>query len=166
MAVKQKRVHEIGALGEGGVSRSAQCPVDYPAVSRRQDHANCIACRPGGEGGLALKFDLQPDGSVAGVFACDSFYQGYEGCLHGGVIALLLDAAMMNCLATRGISGVTIRLNIQYRQPVEVDAAAAIRAWMVQESSVLQLRAELRQQGRLCAAAEGVFISQKEGWPP
>ena len=120
-----------------------------------------MAC---GSAGLGLRFDPQPDGSVEGVFDCAPVYQGYQDRLHGGVVATLADAAMTHCLFARGIAAFTAKLEITFRHPVRVGREARVRAWLECETGVLyELRAELRQAGRVCATAHGLFAPASDG---
>ena len=124
----------------------------------RSCHPACIACGRPEHGGLGLRFREASDASVVATFACESRYQGYPNQLHGGIIATLLDAAMMHCLFARGICGVTVNIEVQFRHPVRVDTQADVRAWLCEESpSYYVLRAEIVQDGTTRAVAEGVF---------
>lgn len=130
-------------------------------VFGRSCHPACIACGDSEHGGLDLRFRQEADGTVVAPFACESPYQGYPNQLHGGVIALLLDAAMMHCLFARGICGVTTNLEIQFRHPVLVGMQADVRAWLREESpSYYILCAKITQADTIRAVAEGVFAKK------
>ena len=121
-------------------------------------HSGCIACRSLDRGGLGLRFESLPDGSVSSTFACDPTYQGYPDRLHGGIVATLLDAAMTHCLFAHGVHAVTARLNIRFRHPVEIDARADVQAWVTRNASPLyETQAELCQNGRVCVIADAKF---------
>ncbi|MGD8451140.1 MAG: PaaI family thioesterase [Phycisphaerae bacterium] len=126
---------------------------------RRTCHPACFACRRREEGGLGLNFVEQDDGSVVGHFDCEERYQSYPDRVHGGVVAMLLDAAMTHCLFHHGVAGVTGRLNVAFREPLRIGPQAEIRA-VVQESNprLYRLRAEVHQESRLVAYAEGKFV--------
>jgi len=125
-------------------------------------HPACIACGDPSRGGLGLRFAQQDDGSVEASFPCDERYQGFPDRLHGGVIALLLDAAMIHCLFARGHHAFTTKLSVQFRHPVVVGEPATVRGWYVGESpSLFILRAEVHQSGLVRAVAEGVFARQQ-----
>jgi len=126
-----------------------------------QSHPDCIACRSREEGGLGLRFRACPDGSILAEFRCESDYQGFPGRLHGGIIALLLDSAMTHCLFTRRERGVTARLQVRYLHPVHVQRNATIRAWLVHARRSLHiLKAEILQEGDVCATAEASFLPE------
>ena len=120
-----------------------------------------MVCGERNESGLGLRFEPQADGSVVGHFACPPEYQGYPGRLHGGVVSMLLDAAMTNCLFARGIPAVTGRLNVRFRHPVKLGADAVMRAWVVEQYPPLYLlKAELNQEGNVCALADAKFFQE------
>ena len=59
-------------------------------------------------------------------------FTGYEGCIHGGVIAALLDGAM------------TAELNVRYPFPLATETAATVRAWIERRRGPLHvLKAEV-----------------------
>jgi acyl-coenzyme A thioesterase PaaI-like protein len=109
-----------------------------------------------------LRFQAEPDGSVVGTFACDGKYQGYPDRLHGGVIAMLADAAMTHCLFQRGIRAVTGKLRLRFPRPVEVGSEATVRATITKNAPPLfELTAEIWQAGVVRVTAESLFIEQK-----
>jgi acyl-coenzyme A thioesterase PaaI-like protein len=127
-------------------------------------HAACIACGAGK--GLELDFCRQPDGSVTAIFACADRYQSYADCLHGGVIATLLDSAMTHCLFAQGVAGVTARLAVNFREPVHLNEPAEVSARVTRQNKVIYtLRAELHQSGIIKAWAEGKFVPRTERAP-
>lgn len=128
---------------------------------RARAHSNCVVCSLANERGLHLEFSTSEDGSVQARFDCDTIFEGYGGMLHGGVIAMLLDAAMTNCLFAHGHPGVTAELTVRYRHPVHTGGRATVRAWVERCSPPLHvLRAELTQNRQLKATACGKFLKQ------
>ena len=125
-------------------------------------HPACIVCGERSSSGLGLHFEQEPDGSVVGHFACNANYQGYPDRLHGGVAAMLLDAAMTNCLFAHRIQAVTARLNIRFRHPVKLGVDAVVRAKLTDQIPPLYvLNAELLQNDRTCALADGKFYGDE-----
>lgn len=95
---------------------------------KTQAHEHCIVCGSANDRGLHLQFTLCNDGSVQAEFDCRKAYEGYRNTLHGGIITLLLDGAMTNCLFAHGCSAVTADLHVRFRHPVTTDHPVAVRA--------------------------------------
>ncbi len=124
----------------------------------RRCHPACLVCGNGRPDGLALRFEQQADGSVAAEFDCSAVFQGYPDRLHGGVVAMLLDAAMTHCLFARSIAGLTAKLAIRYHRAVMLGVPAVVRARLADsESPLYYLESEVIQNGAVCAAARGTF---------
>lgn len=93
----------------------------------------------------------------------DESLQGYAHLMHGGIISLLLDAAMTNCLFAHGSAGVTARMEVKFRHPVAVDQPVRVRARVVRSSPpAYQLRAEMLQSRQIKATAAGLFVDRPE----
>jgi len=130
---------------------------------RARFHSNCAICSPSNDRNLGLEFSLSEDGDVLAIFNCDQVFQGYTGCLHGGVISSLLDAAMTNCLFAHGVAAKTARLDIRFRHTVKTRETATIRAWLERSLRPLHvMKAELVQNKQIKATAMGKFIEQPD----
>lgn len=139
--------------------------ISLPAL-REQSHPECFVCGPSNGHGLGLEFRVAHDGVVEASFPCERIFAGYPGMLHGGVICMLLDGAMTNCLFARGLATVTVDMNVRFRHPVMVSRTALVRAWLESdESPVHRLAAELRQDRRVVATAKARFVKKEaESW--
>jgi len=113
-----------------------------------------------------LEFDVNGDGSVTASFLGNAALEGYQGLLHGGMIASLLDGAMTNCLFAHGLVAVTAELKVRYSNPVKTGCEMAVRAWIEEPHPPLYLmRAELKQEHCVKAIASAKFIERhKSGW--
>ncbi len=131
--------------------------------TRARVHARCVACGAR-DGRLApMSFTLGDDGAVEGHVKPGPDYEGYDGMLHGGVIATLLDAGMTNCLFSHGHCGVTADLHLRYRHPVMSAEPCVVRAWIERSSPPLfVLRAELQQDGECRVTAVGKFMPKAD----
>lgn len=126
---------------------------------RRRNHPDCILC--GGKNGLGLnvEFTQTGNGSVSAVVACDVLHQGYTGILHGGIMALLLDGAMTNCLFAAGVTAVTAEMNVRYLRAASVDKPVWLTARIVHLRPPLYiLQAGASQDEELVARASGKFM--------
>jgi uncharacterized protein (TIGR00369 family) len=132
-------------------------PVDPAAV-----HPVCVVC--GGTSARGLRIRYRPAGNdgVRAELDCDDSLQGYEGRLHGGVIAAALDGAMTHCLFALGRTAVTAELNVRYRHPVATGRPATVRSRLARDLAPLYLvQAELVQDGVVKAEATAKFMEDE-----
>lgn len=138
-----------------------QHPPSGHRTLRDRAHPLCFVCAPHNTQGLKMEFFPMDDGSVVGVFADGSSWQGYSGLLHGGVIASLLDGAMTHCLFALGFEAVTAELKVRYRHPVMAAEKMTLRAWQQDGTWRLHvMQAELSQSGQVKAVATAKFVER------
>lgn len=124
-----------------------------------KSHAACVACGGANPVGLRLKFVKQADGSVRAAVFCRKEMSGYDGFLHGGIAALMLDSAMTNCLFSMEIAALTAEFNLKYKAPVLIGRAAEVTARLVSDMAPLYvLSAELSQDGKVKVSGEAKFL--------
>lgn len=142
-------------MSEGGEER-AENRVRWAA------HDGCFVCGAENPAGLGLAFEAREDGSVDATFHCAPWLRSYEGTLHGGVIAAVLDAAMTNALHVNGVTGVTAELTVRYVAPVRLDRSATARAALIESRGhgLHVLAAELVQDGAVVARARARFLAR------
>jgi acyl-coenzyme A thioesterase PaaI-like protein len=139
--------------------------VTAPTEERRrftqhQAHPHCFACGDPQAGGLGLAFRVLPDGGVAADWLCPAEFQGCDGILHGGLIATLVDSAMVQALFARGVVARTAELSVRYRHPVRASHPAHVVARLCAQTGPLYcLKAEVRQEGAVRASAQGKFMA-------
>lgn len=156
---------------EGTVIMSTQVQMEAVAAAtetslrllREQEHSSCFACRPAKWGGLGLEFAVLPDGGLESWWTCPVAYQSYEGIVHGGILATVLDCAMLQVLFARGLVARTGELRLRYYHPVQVLYPLRVRAWMEEGKAPLHLlAAELWQDEQLCVKAQAKFMQTQE----
>jgi uncharacterized protein (TIGR00369 family) len=132
------------------------------ALSARNDHSRCLLCGAQNPRSLNLSFEVLNDGCIGTRFTGSAELQGYDGILHGGIIASLLDAAMTHCLFHRGLRAFTADLHVRYVHSVPCDAEVDLKAWVVVPGPPIhRLRAELMLDGRIMAWAEAKFLQRR-----
>lgn len=127
--------------------------------TRRSEHPDCIICHSMDALGLGLNLQVNSRGEVVSEFDCREKYQSYPGILHGGIVSLILDGAMTNCLFAQQIRAVTGELLVRYRRPVQVNRRALVIARKVKSAAPIHyLEAEIWQDEKLCAEARCKFM--------
>ena len=130
---------------------------------RTQAHPYCVVCSQSNPLGLGLQFTVHDDGSVSASPHGHFALEGFQGCLHGGMIASLLDGAMTNCLFAQGHVAMTAELKVRYRKPVFTGQEMIIRAWIKRSLPPLHLlEADLKQEGCVKAVASAKFMERNE----
>jgi acyl-coenzyme A thioesterase PaaI-like protein len=125
-------------------------------------HPRCVACSPRSGPGLKLEFHEIGDGGVRATFNCAAVFEGYPGCLHGGIVSTILDSAMANCLFAQGHQAVTAELSVRFRAPVALEREAVTIARATRDLFPLFLmEASLSQEGETKATATAKFIIPK-----
>jgi len=122
----------------------------------------CFACGKKNPRGLKLTFTF--DGKFAeSVFTPHIYHQGWSNILHGGLIATLLDEAMVYAAYFAGIKAVTGELRVRFHREAAVGGRLRIRGWI--EGSRLGLffaRAHIfNEKGELMAEGEGKLVREK-----
>ena len=126
-------------------------------------HSACVVCGRKNPQGMKLPFRTCRDGSVKARFFGDQLLQGYPGLMHGGVIAAILDGAMMNCLFAHGRIAVTGALTVRFLSPLAVKQAATVRARIKKSISAWHiLESELLQGKRIVAKGTAKFMECTE----
>ena len=134
-------------------------------LSVEHGHERCILCGERNPWSLKLSFAPAEEGAVGTNFQSHRGLQGYDGLMHGGVIAALLDAAMTHCLFHRGIQALTGDLHVRYLDSIPCEASLEVRARVTLEHPPLfRLRAEVLRGGRVAAWAEAKFVQRRR--PP
>ncbi len=129
-----------------------------PALMDR--HRHCFACGVCNTAGLNLHFEVDANGLATAEWHPSGVFQSYPDRLHGGVIAILLDSAMVHALFAKGISGVTAELTIRYILTVGLEHPLHVTGHVEMERHGIYLcRADIHQNGVLAVRATAKFMA-------
>jgi len=90
---------------------------------------NCFACGSLNANGLQLDLHVEP-GRCWTEFTLDKRFEGWEGIAHGGILCTILDEVMAWALVGEDNWGVTARMNVEFRRPVEVGRTVRAEGWI------------------------------------
>jgi acyl-coenzyme A thioesterase PaaI-like protein len=109
------------------------------------DDGYWFGCSPVNPLGLKLRFEVDaPARAARAPFTPAPEHQGYRGFTHGGILAAVLDEAMLKLCWELGIPAVTARLEVELKKPAPTGAPYVVRGWLEEDRGrVLRLRAEL-----------------------
>ena len=135
-------------------------PTDEEIDALRAAYSHCFGCGLDNEHGLRLAgFTLEGAGVTAPFTPADVFV-GFEGILHGGVIATALDeVSAWSAMLAEGVFVYTAKLDIKYRRQAKLSDAFQLRGLVVERRGRrLTINAELSGNGRTVAESEGLFV--------
>ncbi len=124
-----------------------------------RDAGWCFACGQQNPIGLRLRFMEDGEG-IRAEFTPGPQYQGYEGVVHGGIVAAALDDAMANLFHMRGQETLTARLEVRFRREAQVGRRLVVSARLTGERGrVVTAEATLAlPDGTRLADARGTFV--------
>lgn len=106
-----------------------------------------------------IVFDYEPD-RITGSVTFGAAYEGPPGCVHGGYVAAAFDELLGAAQSLSGSQGMTARLTVNYRSPTPLRTPLRMEGVLArQEGRKLWCEGRLWAGDRLCAEAEGLFIS-------
>jgi uncharacterized protein (TIGR00369 family) len=123
--------------------------------------SGCFACGQRNPIGLRLQFVVVGD-TVRAEFTPGPRYQGYEGVVHGGIVAAALDDAMAQLFHMKGQEALTARLEIRFRRETPVGQRVVVTARLTGERTKLfTAEAALAMpDGTRLAEATGTFFRE------
>ena len=123
----------------------------------------CFVCGPENPEGLKATFTCEGGQSSGRYFAREE-HQGYTGVSHGGVLAALLDEAMVYAAVSLGKWVATAEMTVRYVQPAPTGGWLNLTASVVDHRRTLvQCSAEARtDEGELIASATGKLMQGRE----
>lgn len=120
------------------------------------DDGCCFACGMNNLDGLRIAWKVEGQ-TMTGEFMPQPKFQGWQGVVHGGILATLLDEAMTRLAAIVYGGAVTAEMTVRYVAPARIGEKLHIRGEIVSGSSRLaELKAEITD-------ASGVVIARSTG---
>ena len=96
-------------------------------MSAFNDDQGCFVCGQKNPSGLRLVFRDggagEPGPEVEAEVLFPAHLQGWQGTVHGGLVATVLDESIVKAAAALGITCVTAELTVKYRKPVATGVA-------------------------------------------
>lgn len=107
-----------------------------------------------------LQFSFSEDGALTGSFLCSPEHQSYDGIVHGGIIAAIIDASMAQCCMGHGIVAYTCDLSIRYKNPVKIATWTQLKTRIVGKALgvLFSLECHITQENQVHVEAAGRFF--------
>jgi uncharacterized protein (TIGR00369 family) len=97
-------------------------PLSHGAQNR------CFGCGEQNRTGLRLKFFADEHHNIVCHFRVPRRFEGPTDCVHGGVIATLLDEGMSKANRAHGVIAMTRHMEVDYRRPVPLSTLLTLTA--------------------------------------
>ena len=127
----------------------------------------CFACGRQNPKGIGMQVHyLQESETAESLLVLPREYQGWQEVIHGGILATLLDEIMMHAVWHFAGPGLTLGLEVQFRQPLAPGEPVLVRGQLTEsKGSRLKARGEIIRQAdhRLIANSQGRFLLLQEG---
>jgi uncharacterized protein (TIGR00369 family) len=126
----------------------------------------CFVCGEKNSAGLHVKFDVnRKRKTIEAEHLFSETYQGYDGIVHGGILSLLLDEAMVKLAFAVGLPAVTGEITVRFPSPLRPGERVWVQGRIVREDRRIVLteaRAE-KEDGTIVAEAHARLFRKKEG---
>jgi acyl-coenzyme A thioesterase PaaI-like protein len=100
-------------------------------TDRFNDNKRCFVCGPGNPEGLRLEFRIDKDrGEAEANVNFPGRFQGWEKIVHGGLLATVLDEAMIYAAGAKGLKCVTGEITVRYVKPAGTNEAYRLKGWV------------------------------------
>jgi uncharacterized protein (TIGR00369 family) len=122
------------------------------------DDQNCFVCGKKNAAGLQLVFRRDPAaGAAEAHVAFAARHQGWQDTVHGGLLATVLDEAMVQAAAAAGHKCITAEITVKYRKPAPIGAELTVSGRLKEARGRIVLA-----EARICHAT-GQVLSQAAG---
>ncbi len=126
----------------------------------------CFACGLENNLGLKLTFYDDGQGGAVGEYSIAKEYESYPGIAHGGIVATIMDEALIRALILEDHNRMfyTARLNTRLRKHVPVETPLHIHARVLSDRGrVAEAESKIyNEEGDLLAEAQGLMMAIPE----
>lgn len=132
-------------------------------MTKLQDNRSCYVCGKDNPAGLQASFTVHAEQRLLrGTFTPRPGHEGWQGIVHGGVIAALLDEAMVKLATSLGTPAMTAEITVKFRNPAAADKELLIAARITRDTSrLVEAEAAVSQGQTLIGEASGKLLKNK-----
>jgi acyl-coenzyme A thioesterase PaaI-like protein len=103
-----------------------------------RDNQRCYVCGKDNPAGLHVDFEIDKiSRTIIGRFTPRPEHEGWVGIVHGGIVATLLDEAMVKLAAHLGIPAVSAELTVKFKAPAAPGEELVVSGKIVKEANRL-----------------------------
>ena len=130
-------------------------------VVNLEDNGMCYACGKNNTKGLQLEFSFdKQDQCIETTFVPSDDYQGWQGVVHGGIIATLMDECMAKLAQFMGYRVVTASLNMRFKDVAKTNEPLSVRGEITKLSKkLIYSKAAVKgEDGKVIAEAQAKLM--------
>jgi uncharacterized protein (TIGR00369 family) len=103
-----------------------------------RDNQRCYVCGKDNPAGLHVDFEIDKTSrTIIGRFTPRPEHEGWVGIVHGGIVATLLDEAMVKLATHLGIPAVSAELTVKFKAPAAPGEELVVSGKIVKEANRL-----------------------------
>jgi uncharacterized protein (TIGR00369 family) len=122
-----------------------------------EDDGMCFACGRNNDKGLHLEFSLnRQEKRVETTFVPLDVHQGWQGVVHGGIIATLMDEAMAKLVQLLGFRALTASLDVRFKEVARTGEPLQVKA------EVAKLSKKLIYAKAVAGRADGGVVAEAQ----
>ncbi len=125
---------------------------------------HCFACGSLNTSGMGLILHVEP-GRCWTEISLERRFEGWDGIAHGGILCTVLDEVMAWSLVGEDNWGLTARMSVEFRKPVEVGRPIRAEGWITRSRRrLVDTAARILDPatGQELATATGVYVAADE----
>ena len=139
--------------------------IDVPGVPRFEVAPHhCFACGTLNTTGMGLVLHVEPRRCWTDL-TLEQRFQGWDGIAHGGILCTVLDEVMAWSLVGEDNWGLTARISVEFKKPVEIGHPIRAEGWITNSRRRLvdtAARIVDPVSGTVFATASGVYVAADE----
>jgi acyl-coenzyme A thioesterase PaaI-like protein len=139
--------------------------VDVPGVPRFEIAPHhCFACGTLNDSGMGLVLHVEP-GRAWTETTLEQRFQGWDDIAHGGILCAILDEVMAWSLVAEDNWGLTARMSVEFRRPVEIGHPIRAEGWITRSRRrLIDTAARIVDLGtdQELATASGIYVAADE----
>lgn len=125
---------------------------------------HCFACGTLNESGMGLVLHVEPRRAWTDL-TLEQRFEGWDGIAHGGILCAVLDEVMAWSLVAEDNWGMTARMNVEFKKPVEIGRPIRAEGWITRSRRrIVDTAARIVDPttDQVLATATGVYVAADE----
>ena len=133
-------------------------------MNELKDNQRCYVCGKDNPAGLHVQFTVDHTArTITGRFTARREHEGWKGIVHGGIIATLMDEAMVKLAAHLGEPAVSAEITVKFKAPAAPGEELVITGRIVKAANrLIEAEATVEQGLIVVGEAKGKLLRIRE----